>query len=80
MKPPSRPVFSERRPDLRTSYPQVVDSCPSCLENRLNLAKDAFTQIADETDGIVDVEFDVVSCGITSPLIVRNKVGTSEWL
>ena len=58
----------------------MVDSCPSWEENRLNLAKDAFIQIADETDGIVDVEFDVVSCGISSPLIVRNKVGTSEWL
>ena len=57
-----------------------MDSCPSCKENRLNLAKDAFTQIADEKDGIVDVEFDVVSCGISSPLIIRNKVGTSEWL
>lgn len=57
-----------------------MDSCPSCDDNRLNLAKDAFTQIADEVDGIIDVEFDVTSCGITTPLVVRNKVGTSEYL
>ncbi|SPO05196.1 related to extracellular cellulase CelA/allergen Asp F7-like, putative [Cephalotrichum gorgonifer] len=57
----------------------VVDSCPSCLENRLNLSEDAFVKIADKADGIVDVEFDVVSCGLNSPLIIRNKIGTSRW-
>ncbi|KEZ42880.1 Uncharacterized protein SAPIO_CDS5311 [Scedosporium apiospermum] len=57
----------------------IVDSCPSCLENRLNLFEDAFKQIADPVDGIVDVTFDVVSCGLSSPLIVRSKIGTSRW-
>ena len=31
-----------------------MDSCPSCLENRLNLFEDAFSQIADVPDGMAD--------------------------
>ncbi|KAK0648882.1 RlpA-like double-psi beta-barrel-protein domain-containing protein-containing protein [Cercophora newfieldiana] len=57
----------------------ITDSCPSCAPNRLNLYEDAFRQIADPSDGIASVEFDIVSCGIGSQLWVRNKVGTSRW-
>ncbi|KAK0730229.1 RlpA-like double-psi beta-barrel-protein domain-containing protein-containing protein [Lasiosphaeris hirsuta] len=57
----------------------IVDSCPSCQQNRLNLFDDAFRKIGDPTDGIIPVTFDIVSCGITSPLWVRNKVGTSKY-
>ena len=57
----------------------IVDSCTSCENNRLNLFNDAFQRIAGGTGRILDVEFDVVSCGINEPIMVRNKVGTSRW-
>jgi len=59
---------------------QVSDSCPSCKENRLNLHSGAFDRIADKNQGIADVSFDVVSCGITTPITLKNKEGTSRWL
>ncbi|CAI4219576.1 unnamed protein product [Parascedosporium putredinis] len=62
-----------------TTKVMIVDSCPSCLENRLNLFDDAFRQIADPVDGIVDVTFDIASCGLDTPLIIRNKIGTSRY-
>lgn len=60
--------------------PQIVDSCTSCANNRLNLFSDAFRRIAGtDKGGIIDVEFDVVSCDIEDPIVVRNKVGTSRY-
>jgi len=44
------------------------------------LYEDAFRKIANPSDGIANVEFDIVSCGIGSQLWVRNKVGTSKYL
>lgn len=59
---------------------QVVDSCPNCPKNRLNLFSDAFAQIASIQDGIVQVEYEPVSCGINAPLTLRTKAGSSKWL
>ncbi|KAK1835008.1 RlpA-like double-psi beta-barrel-protein domain-containing protein-containing protein [Podospora conica] len=58
----------------------IVDSCTSCANNRLNLFSDAFRRIAGtDKGGIIDVEFDVVSCEINDPIVVRNKIGTSRY-
>ena len=65
---------------LTWSVRQIVDSCTSCANNRLNLFSDAFRRIAGtDKGGIIDVEFDVVSCEIDDPIVVRNKVGTSKY-
>ncbi|KAH7159648.1 RlpA-like double-psi beta-barrel-protein domain-containing protein-containing protein [Dactylonectria estremocensis] len=56
----------------------IVDQCPECDEGHLDLFPDAFTAVGG-TDGIVDTSYKFVKCGITSPLILHNKTGTSAY-
>ncbi|KAJ4190926.1 hypothetical protein NW755_005141 [Fusarium falciforme] len=55
----------------------IVDQCPECEEGHLDLFPDAFTAVGG-TDGIVQTSYKFVSCGITSPLYLHNKEGTSQ--
>ncbi|KAH8882334.1 barwin-like endoglucanase [Thozetella sp. PMI_491] len=57
----------------------VTDSCPSCTKNRLNLFSDAFSQIANPNDGIINIQYEPVSCHLSSPLVLRTKEGSSRW-
>ena len=58
---------------------QVIDKCPECDSNKLDLFQNAFEQIGDISAGIIDITWDFVACGITTPLTVRNKSGTSAY-
>jgi len=58
---------------------KVVDKCPECGVNGLDLFDDAFAKIADPSVGKLTVSWTVEACGISQPLIVRNKTGTSKW-
>ncbi|KAF4468779.1 Expansin 2 [Fusarium albosuccineum] len=55
----------------------IVDQCPECEEGHLDLFPDAFTAVGG-TDGIVDTSYKFVTCGITTPLVLKNKEGTSS--
>ncbi|RDW77771.1 hypothetical protein BP6252_05824 [Coleophoma cylindrospora] len=58
----------------------IVDQCPGCGTNHLDLFTDAFTALASESAGIIDVTWSYVDCPITSPLEVHNKEGVSaNW-
>jgi expansin (peptidoglycan-binding protein) len=57
----------------------IVDECPGCGTNHLDLFPDAFSALANPTIGIINVTWDIVPCGITSPLSLRNKEGTSQY-
>ncbi|KAF2087494.1 carbohydrate-binding module family 63 protein, partial [Saccharata proteae CBS 121410] len=57
----------------------VVDECPECAENGLDLFEGAFTDLAAAANGTIDISWEVVECGITDPLVLRNKEGTSEY-
>ena len=57
----------------------VVDQCPGCGNNHLDLFPDAFKKLADPSKGIIPVSWDFVPCGITSPIVLKNKEGTSKW-
>ncbi|KAK7704800.1 hypothetical protein SLS57_010331 [Botryosphaeria dothidea] len=57
----------------------VVDQCPGCGENHLDLFEDAFTQLGTKSEGIIDVTWEVVSCGISTPITLKNKEGTSQY-
>ncbi|TLD19848.1 hypothetical protein PspLS_09597 [Pyricularia sp. CBS 133598] len=57
----------------------VVDNCPECPPNKLDLFEDGFSNIGDFNAGIVDVDWEVTPCGITEPLKLRNKDGTSKY-
>ncbi|KAF2205791.1 barwin-like endoglucanase [Delitschia confertaspora ATCC 74209] len=57
----------------------IVDQCPNCGPNHLDLFPDAFAKLADPSKGVIPVEWAIVPCGITSPLILHNKSGTSKY-
>jgi expansin len=57
----------------------VVDQCPGCGTNHLDLFPDAFARLANPSAGIIPVTWDVVPCGISSPIAVRSKEGASRW-
>ncbi|OCK85452.1 carbohydrate-binding module family 63 protein [Lepidopterella palustris CBS 459.81] len=57
----------------------IVDQCPGCGTNHLDLFPDAFSALADPGKGVIDVTWDIVPCGISSPLSLRNKEGTSKY-
>ncbi|ORX90666.1 RlpA-like double-psi beta-barrel-protein domain-containing protein-containing protein [Clohesyomyces aquaticus] len=57
----------------------VVDQCPGCGTNHLDLFPDAFSTLASPSKGIIPVSWQVVPCGITSPIVLKNKEGTSKY-
>lgn len=64
---------------LGTIKVMVVDECPECDAGHLDLFQDAFAKIGNPTDGIISTSYTAVECGITSPIILHNKSGTSAY-
>ena len=58
---------------------QIVDQCPECPSSKLDLFESAFTQLGSKSAGIIPISYSVVPCGITSPLVLKNKEGTSPY-
>ena len=57
----------------------VVDQCPGCGPNHLDLFPDAFAKLASPSAGEIPVSWEEVPCGITSPIMLKNKSGTSPY-
>ncbi|KAK0111723.1 hypothetical protein ONS95_002064 [Cadophora gregata] len=57
----------------------IVDQCPGCGTNHLDLFPDAFAALANPSKGVIPVTWDFVDCPITSPLAVHNKEGVSAF-
>jgi len=57
----------------------VVDQCPGCGPNHLDLFPDAFAAIDSPNAGNITVDWSVVPCGISSPIVLKNKSGTSKF-
>ncbi|KAF2847296.1 carbohydrate-binding module family 63 protein [Plenodomus tracheiphilus IPT5] len=57
----------------------VVDQCPGCGPNHLDLFPDAFAKLDNPNKGVIPVSWDVVPCGITTPIVLKNKEGTSKY-
>ncbi|KAL0253339.1 hypothetical protein SLS55_010314 [Diplodia seriata] len=57
----------------------VVDQCPGCGTNHLDLFEDAFEVLAEKSAGVIDVAWEVVECGITTAITLKNKEGTSAY-
>jgi expansin (peptidoglycan-binding protein) len=58
---------------------KIVDKCPECAPSHLDLFADAFTAVSGQSPGIIDISYSIVPCGITTPLILKNKAGTSPY-
>ncbi|KAK1988710.1 RlpA-like double-psi beta-barrel-protein domain-containing protein-containing protein [Colletotrichum cereale] len=57
----------------------IVDECPECNKGHLDLFQNAFTQLGSLSDGIISTSYEFVKCGITSPIKLHNKSGTSAY-
>jgi len=66
-------------PDGTKITAMVVDQCPGCGPNHLDLFPDAFAKLADPSKGIIKVSWEYVPCGITGPIVLKNKSGTSKF-
>ncbi|KAI9738397.1 MAG: hypothetical protein M1834_008900 [Cirrosporium novae-zelandiae] len=66
-------------PDGDNITAMIVDECPECGSNHLDLFQDAFAELADISEGIIDVTWKYVECPITGVITLHNKEGTSEY-
>jgi expansin (peptidoglycan-binding protein) len=51
----------------------------SCGPNHLDLYPEAFAKLASPSKGVINVSWDTVPCGITTPIVLKNKSGTSKF-
>lgn len=58
---------------------RIVDSCPGCAPNHLDLSRSAFAKIADPARGRVPVSFQMVGCAYDGPLAFHFKDGSSKY-
>lgn len=56
-----------------------MDKCPECAPTHLDLFENAFSTLAATSEGIIDINWSYVSCGIDSPIQLKNKEGTSQY-
>lgn len=64
----------------KTVKAMIVDECPGCGDNHLDLFPGAFDELADASKGVIDVSWDYVPCDtISSPLEIHLKSGVSEY-
>ncbi|RDW74328.1 putative extracellular cellulase CelA/allergen Asp F7-like [Aspergillus mulundensis] len=66
-------------PDGNTVKVMIVDKCPECAPTHLDLFESAFTTLASASEGQIPISYSFTSCAITSPLVLRNKSGTSAY-
>lgn len=58
---------------------RIVDSCPGCDPNHLDLSESAFAKIAEPSRGRVPVTFSTVACGVSGAMAYHFKDGSSKW-
>ncbi|TKA30539.1 hypothetical protein B0A54_15833 [Friedmanniomyces endolithicus] len=55
----------------KTVTAMIVDECPGCGTNHLDLFPTAFSALASPSAGIIDVTWDYVPCPVTGPLQIH---------
>lgn len=58
---------------------RIVDSCPGCDANHLDLSKSSFSKIAEPLRGRVPITFQTVGCNVDGPLAFHFKDGSSKY-
>lgn len=58
---------------------RVVDLCPDCEADHIDLSAQAFAKIADPSLGRVAITYRAVACSVTGPMSYRVKEGSSEY-
>lgn len=76
----SVPTSSGKDMPYLTNPYQIVDQCPGCGPNHLDLFQDAFTQLAPASKGVINLNWQYVPCPhIQGPLEIRMKSGVSPY-
>ncbi|KAG8168364.1 hypothetical protein KVR01_001113 [Diaporthe batatas] len=57
----------------------VVDKCPECEQGHLDLFQDGFAKIGSIPAGRIATSYTEIPCGISSPIVLHNKSGTSAY-
>jgi expansin (peptidoglycan-binding protein) len=57
----------------------IVNQCLGCGTNHLDLFPNAFAKLATPSTGEINVKWNIVPCGITSLIVLKNKEGTSKY-
>jgi expansin len=58
---------------------RIVDSCPGCEANHLDLSKSSFAKIADPSRGRVPISFSTVACRVSGAMAFHFKDGSSKY-
>ncbi|KAK8078535.1 hypothetical protein PG996_004705 [Apiospora saccharicola] len=62
----------------KTIKVMVVDQCPECVPGHLDLFENAWKALSPDSSDPMTTSWTEVECGITSPLVLHNKSGTSS--
>ena len=58
---------------------RIVDWCPNCQNNHIDLSQQAFAQIANLSQGIVPVTWQLISPNLSGPIAYHFKDGSNQW-
>lgn len=58
---------------------RVVDRCPECAGNHIDLSAQAFAKIAEPKAGRVPITYEVAACDVPNKMSYRFKEGSSKF-
>lgn len=58
---------------------RIVDQCPGCPDNHIDLSPEAFSKIADISAGIVPITWNYAPCEISGPIVYHWKEGSNPF-
>lgn len=58
---------------------RIVDQCPGCPDNHIDLSPDAFSKIADIAAGIVPITWNYAACEVSGPIVYHWKEGSNPF-
>lgn len=58
---------------------RIVDRCPECAKGWIDLSPLAFQQLADTSEGVVPISWEVVPCDVTGPIEYHFIQGSNQW-
>jgi expansin (peptidoglycan-binding protein) len=64
---------------LGTVTVRIVDLCPGCQAEQLDLSQQAFALIADLPQGVASITWQVVSPPLAGPIAYHFKDGSNQW-
>jgi expansin (peptidoglycan-binding protein) len=58
---------------------RIVDSCPGCGSGNIDLSPLAFSLLADTSLGRIPIQWELIPCEPTGPIIYHFKDGSNQW-